>query len=115
MTILGQTLQLAFRIAIVWTAGFLLAVAVHALLPGRAGITLYGKESSLVVSYNRIGFWTCLLAAVTVTALVVLRAMRADWGGSRFNRNCQKDTVTRVSLYTSSHADRPARGMAEAD
>ncbi|HUV70868.1 MAG TPA: hypothetical protein VMW15_14490 [Terracidiphilus sp.] len=80
MTILAQTVQLAFRIAIVWTAGFLLAVAVRALLPDTVGITLYGKETSLLVPYNRIGFWTCLLAAVTVTALVVLRAMIADIG-----------------------------------
>ena len=41
MTILAQTVQLAFRIAIVWTAGFLLAVAVNALLPDKVGITLY--------------------------------------------------------------------------
>jgi hypothetical protein len=27
-----------------------------------------------------MGFWTCLLAAVTVTGLVVIRAMLADVG-----------------------------------
>jgi hypothetical protein len=80
MTILAQTVQLAFRIAIVWTAGFLLAAAVQALLPGKVGLTLYGRETALMVPFNRIGFWTCLLAAVTVTALVVLRAMIADIG-----------------------------------
>ncbi len=80
MTILAQTVQLAFKIAIVWTGGFLLAVAVNALLPDKLGITLYGKESTLLVPYNRLGFWTCLLAAVTVTALVVVRGMLADIG-----------------------------------
>ena len=80
MTILAQTVQLAFRIAIVWTAGFLLAVAVNALLPDKVGLKLYGRETALMVPFNRIGFWTCLLAAVTVTALVVLRAMAADLG-----------------------------------
>jgi len=85
MTILAQTVQLGFRIAIVWTAGFLVAVAVNALLPDKVGLTLYGKESALLVPFNRIGFWTCLLAAVTVTALVILRAMLADIGWRLFN------------------------------
>ena len=79
MTILAQTVQLAFRIAIVWTAGFLLAVAVNALLPDKVGLTLYGRATALLVPFNRIGFWTCLLAALTVTALVVFRAMAADF------------------------------------
>ena len=85
MNILAQTVQLGFRIAIVWTAGFLLAVAVQALLPDKVGLTLYGRENALLVPFNRIGFWTCLLAAVTVTALVVFRAMVADigWRGFR--------------------------------
>ena len=85
MTILAQTVQLGFRIAIVWTAGFLLAVAVNALLPDKVGLTLTGSETTLMVPFNRIGFWTCLLAAVTVTALVVLRAMLADIGWRSFN------------------------------
>jgi hypothetical protein len=84
MNILAQTLQLAFRIALVWTGGFLLAVAVNALLPDKIGLTLYGRADALLVPFNRIGFWTCLLAAVTVTALVVLRAMAADLGWRSF-------------------------------
>jgi hypothetical protein len=85
MNILAQTVQLGFRIAIVWTAGFLLAAAVNAVLPDKVGLTLYGSETSLLVPFNRIGFWTCLLAAVTVTALVVLRAMVADIGWRSFH------------------------------
>ncbi|MGC1462401.1 MAG: hypothetical protein WA802_09385 [Terracidiphilus sp.] len=85
MTILAQTVQLAFRIAIVWTGGFLLAVAVNALLPNKVGLTLTGSETTLMVPFNRIGFWTCLLAAVTVTALVVVRAMLTDIGWRSFN------------------------------
>ncbi|MGA7339690.1 MAG: hypothetical protein WBE72_11400 [Terracidiphilus sp.] len=77
---MAQTLQLAFRIAIVWAAGFLLAVAVRALLPDKVGLSLFAIEPNLFVPYSRIGFWTCLLAAVTVTALVVIRAMLADFG-----------------------------------
>jgi hypothetical protein len=80
MSILAQTLQLAFRIAIVWAGGFLLAVAVHALLPDQTGLTFPVSQSTVFIPYNRIGFWTCLLAAVTVTALVVLRAMLTDMG-----------------------------------
>ena len=80
MSIMAQTLQLAFRIALVWAAGFVLAVAVQAILPDKMGIPLYGTEPNLFVPYSRIGFWTCLLAALTVTALVVIRAMLADFG-----------------------------------
>ena len=40
------TLQLSFRIALVWAAGFLIAVAVQALLPDQAGINLTGKTAS---------------------------------------------------------------------
>jgi hypothetical protein len=84
MSILAQTLQLAFKIAIVWTGGFLLAAAVNAILPDKVGITFYGREDALLVPYSRLGFWTCLLAALTVTALVILRAMAADLGWRTF-------------------------------
>jgi hypothetical protein len=79
---MGISIQLALRIGIVWAAGFLIAVVVRALLPEAAGITLTGKQTTLMVPFNRIGFWTCLLAALTVTGLVVFRAMLADvgWG-----------------------------------
>lgn len=80
MSIMAQTLQLAFKIALVWAGGFVLAVAVRALLPERIGFTLTGADSTIFVPYSRIGFWTCLLAAVTVTALVVIRAMLVDFG-----------------------------------
>jgi hypothetical protein len=80
MSILAQTLQLAFRIAIVWAGGFLLAVAVRAMLPDQAGLTFPSGQGTLFIPYSRIGFWTCLLAAVTVTALVVVRAMLTDFG-----------------------------------
>ena len=39
------TLQLSFRIALVWAAGFLIAVAVQALLPDQSGIDLTGKDN----------------------------------------------------------------------
>jgi hypothetical protein len=77
---MDQTFQLAFRIAIVWAAGFLVAVGVRALLPDQAGLTLTGHESTLFIPYSRAGFWTCMLAALTVTALVVIRAGLADIG-----------------------------------
>jgi hypothetical protein len=85
MNIMAQTLQLAFRIAIVWAAGFLLAVSVYALFPDRLGLKLFGSQTTLFISFNRIGFWTCLLAALTVTALVVIRAMIADLGWRSFH------------------------------
>jgi hypothetical protein len=76
---MAQTLQLAFRIAFVWAGGFLLAVAVRALLPDQSGLTFTGKQATVFLPYARIGFWTCLLAALTVTGLVVWRAMYADF------------------------------------
>jgi hypothetical protein len=74
------TIQLAFRIAIVRAAGILLAVAVHALLPGESGLTFTGSKTTLFVAYDRLGFWACLLAALAVTVLVVIRAMLHDIG-----------------------------------
>ena len=78
---LGQTVLLAFRIAFVWAGGILLAVAVRALLPGRYGLTWTTPQSTFVIPFNRIGFWTCIWAAVTVTVLVVVRAMLGDFNG----------------------------------
>ena len=80
MTIMGQTVMLAFKIALVWAGGFVLAVTVRALLPDKFGIPFYNGEGIIFVPYSRAGFWTCMLAAVTVTALVVIRAMLADFG-----------------------------------
>jgi len=80
MGILAQSVQLGLRIGIVWAAGILLAVAVQAVLPDKAGLTLYTGQGPLFVPFSRLGFWTCLLAALTVTALVVIRAMLADIG-----------------------------------
>ena len=75
---MAQTLVLAFRIAFVWAGGFLLAVAVRALLPDQFGFNINGKQGPLFIPFSRIGFWTCIWAAVTVTILVVIRAMMGD-------------------------------------
>ena len=80
MTIMGQTVLIAFKIALVWAGGFVLALTVRALLPDKLGIPIYDGQGFIMVPYSRAGFWTCLLAAVTVTALVVIRAMLADLG-----------------------------------
>ena len=77
-TLMAQTLQLAFRIAFVWAGGLLLAVAMRALLPDQFGFNLNGRSGSLFIPFSRIGFWTCIWAAVTVTVLVVVRAMMGD-------------------------------------
>lgn len=77
-TVMAQTLLLAFRIAFVWALGFLLAVAVRALLPDQFGFTVTGKQGAVFLSFSRVGFWTCVLAALTVTILVVARALAAD-------------------------------------
>ncbi len=79
MSLMTQTLQLAFRIALVWAGGFVLAVAVRAILPEKIGFNL-GNEGTLFLPYSRIGFWTCLLAALTVTAMVVIHSMLVDFG-----------------------------------
>ena len=75
---IAQTVLLAFRIAFVWAGGILLAVAVRALLPDQLGFTFAGKQGPLFIPFSRIGFWTCVWAAVTVTVLVVIRAMVGD-------------------------------------
>jgi len=75
---IAQTVQLAFRIAFVWAGGFLLAVAVRALLPDQLGFTFATTRGALFIPFSRIGFWTCMWAAVTVTVLVVVRAMVGD-------------------------------------
>jgi zinc transporter ZupT len=76
MTVLAQTLQLAFRIALVWAAGFLIAVVVRSVLPEKVEIPL--GRGALVFPFSRLGFWTCLLAALTVTGMIVIRAMIVD-------------------------------------
>jgi hypothetical protein len=75
---MAQTLQLAFRIAFVWAGGFLLAVVVRALLPDQFGFTFNSRTGSLFIPFSRIGYWTCIWAAVTVTVMVVVRVMMAD-------------------------------------
>jgi hypothetical protein len=57
-------------------------VAVRAMLPDASGLTFTGKQATVFLPYSRIGFWTCLLAALTVTGLVVCRAMLADFAGT---------------------------------
>jgi len=79
-TVFAQTLRLAIRIAIVWAGGFVFAVVARALLPDDSGIPFVGKQTTRVFPYSRVGFWTCLLAAVTVTGMVVIRTMLADLG-----------------------------------
>jgi hypothetical protein len=77
---LAQTIQLFFRILFVWAGGLLLAVAVRALLPDQSGLSFSGAKTTLFIPYSRMGFWTCVWAAVTVTILVVVRAMVSDLG-----------------------------------
>jgi hypothetical protein len=79
-TILGQTVLLAFRVALVWAGGILFAVAVRALLPDNMGFGVHSKDGSILLTFSRVGFWTCIWAAVTVTVLVVIRSMLVDFG-----------------------------------
>ncbi len=79
-TVLGQTLLLVFRIAFVWAGGILIAVFVAALLPGESGLRFSSSKGTLFLPYSKLGFWTCIWAAVTVTVLVVVSAMLRDFG-----------------------------------
>ena len=76
-----ETIQLGFKIALVWAAGFAIALAVRAMLPSQTGVNWPSGDGDLFVPYSKIGFWTCMLASVTVTLLVVIRALIADCGG----------------------------------
>ncbi|HWE87198.1 MAG TPA: hypothetical protein VG267_19785 [Terracidiphilus sp.] len=78
LTLMQQTLLLAFRVAFAWAGGLLLAVAVRALLPDQLGFTLTAKAGTYFLPFSRIGFWTCIWAALTVTVLVVVHAMIGD-------------------------------------
>ena len=79
-TFIAQTLILAFRVAFVWAGGILLAAVASALIPAELGFTFTTPSArSLYIPFSRIGFWTCIWAAVTVTILVVIRAMLADF------------------------------------
>jgi hypothetical protein len=80
MTVLAQTLQLAIRIAIVWAGGFIFAVSIRAMLPEKLGYNITTRQGALFVPFDRVGFWTCVLAALIVTGMVVFRAMVADLG-----------------------------------
>ena len=80
MSIMAQTVMLAFRIALVWAGGFLIAVSIRAALPDKLVLSFYLGDHTVFVPYARAAFWTCLLAAVVVTGLVVIRAMLADFG-----------------------------------
>ncbi len=79
-TLFAFTVRLALRIALVWAGGFVLAVAVRALLPDDLALNFSGIRPDLHLPYSRIGFWTCLLAALTVSATVVIRTMLVDLG-----------------------------------
>ena len=79
-TVFDFTLRLALRIAMVWAGGFALAVAIRALLPDDLVLNFSGIRPDLHLPYSRIGFWTCVFAALTVTAMVVVRTMLADLG-----------------------------------
>ncbi|SPE24009.1 hypothetical protein SBA5_410051 [Candidatus Sulfotelmatomonas gaucii] len=79
-TVFGFTLRLALRIALVWAGGFVLAVVIRALLPDDLVLNFSGIRLDLHLPYSRIGFWTCLLAALTVSAMVVIRTMLLDLG-----------------------------------
>jgi len=78
LTPMQQTVQLGFRVAFVWALGLLLAAAVRALLPEQMGFTMTTPTRTFFLPFNRVGFWTCIRAAVTVTVLVVVRAMIGD-------------------------------------
>lgn len=79
-TVFTFTLRLALRIAMVWAGGFVLAVAIRAILPDDLVLNFSGIRPDLHLPYSRIGFWTCVLAALTVTAMVVVRTMLVDLG-----------------------------------
>lgn len=79
-SLLVQTLRLALRIAMVWAGGFVFAVIVRAVLPEEAVIPFLGRQTTQLIPYSRIGFWTCLLAALTVSAMIVVRTMIVDLG-----------------------------------
>ncbi len=79
-TILGQTVVLAFRIALVWAGGILFAVAARAMLPDNLGFVIHSKSGGFLLPFSRVAFWTCIWAAVTVTVLVVIRSMLIDFG-----------------------------------
>jgi len=79
-TLFALSIRLALRIALVWAGGLLFAVAARALLPDKDGFTFTSPQSTRFLPYSQVGFWTCVLAALTVSAMVVIRTMIVDLG-----------------------------------
>lgn len=77
---IAPSVQLAFRIAFTWALGFLIAAGVRAVLPDHLGFTLASGKGTLFIPFSRVGFWTCVLASLTVSAWVVIAAMMVDVG-----------------------------------
>jgi len=79
-TLFAETVRLGIRIAMIWAGGFVFAVLARVLLPDEYGIPFMGRHSTQIIPFSRAGFWTCLLAALTVTAMIVVHAMLVDLG-----------------------------------
>ena len=89
-----------------WALGLLLAVAVCTLLPDPVRVTPAATQGSPFIPRRRIGFLTCLLAALSVRERVGFRAPSADAG-----LNGRPEAVTGAARDGKNGKSRPATGQ----
>jgi len=66
------------RIACASGVGVLLGAALRALLPSGPGIFVAGRGRTLFLPLNRLAFWACVLSALVLAAMALVRAMLDD-------------------------------------
>ena len=56
----------------------LLGAALRVLLPSGPGIFIACRDRTVFLPLNRLGFWACLLGALVLGAIALVRAMLED-------------------------------------
>ena len=72
----------AIEIVIIWGGALLLGLALRALLPSWPGVHFTWKQWSFVIMRppNRVAFWICLIAGLSIGSVLLVDAMLRDLG-----------------------------------
>jgi hypothetical protein len=65
---------------IIWAAGLLIGMALRVSLPTLPSIFITHKETHVVLPLNRLAFWACVLIALVLGTIEMVRAMAYDLG-----------------------------------
>jgi hypothetical protein len=63
-----------------WLGALLLGTALRQVLPHTKGIVLTHRSTGHYLPFDRLAFWSCLLAAGVATLVLLVKAMRRDLG-----------------------------------